>query len=365
MRVATYNIEWFDALFDAEDRLLADDQPAKRKLHPALTGEGLTRRAQADAIAAVLRAIDADAVLIVEAPNSGARSGRDTVRALSGFAAAYGLRQRAVVHGFASTTHQELALLYDPDRLTARHDPLGERLDPADAMRAALRPDDSIRWGRPFPGAPRFDGAAAWAPGPDQAPERIAYTRPPLEIAAVWRPTGAAVRLIGFHLKSLRARNVQDPDAVRRRHLGQCVWLRARIDEHLSVGDAVIALGDLNQRLHATVADPNAEPPPLFGRRGRASLMEPPPGLPGDRRLWCGADGEMPLEPTVYWPVETGLAGARVDEILISRHFWSDRPRWRTWNWLGGAPDVAPELAAALRRGSDHVPLTLDLALEA
>ncbi len=405
MRLGLWNIEWFDALFDAEDRLLADAAPSKRP--------GVTRRDQVEAIGGVLRALDADAFLIAEAPNDGARSGRSTVRALEGFAAAFGLRQNRALHGFSSTTHQELALLYDPARIVARHDPMGARLDAAEARRAPLDPRDPARWGAPFPAAPRFDGAAAWRPQADAPVERIAFTRPPLE-AALCDPGGAwRCRLIGFHLKSLRARPGADLEAVRRRHLGQCVWLRARIDEHLSAGDPLIALGDLNQRgvgegpASRAVADDAAAAigeaaAPGWGTRGRAALMSPPPGLAGERRLRCGAPG-APRAASVRWRTpEDAPAAARVDEILASPALWAAAGPWRVWAPWSTAPEVPaevappraenagpdaaydrepgaigaeaveagratapgrrrPELVAAIEAASDHAPITLDL----
>ena len=73
MRIATWNVEWFDALFDDGGRLLHDAVPARRG--------AFTRAVQADAIAHVLRAVDPDLVLIVEAPDSnGRRSTTDALR---------------------------------------------------------------------------------------------------------------------------------------------------------------------------------------------------------------------------------------------------------------------------------------------
>ncbi|MEO1329382.1 MAG: endonuclease [Pseudomonadota bacterium] len=350
MRLATFNVEWFDALFDAQDRLLADDAPSKRL--------GVSRRAQAEAIASVLRGLDPDAILILEAPNQGARSGRSTVAALEHFAERYALRQRTALVGFGSPTHQEIALMLDPERISARHDPMGERCAAEEALADPLEPFDPERWGRPFPGAPRFDGAAAWRAAPEAAPEKIRFSRPPLEAALVWRPSGRAFRLIGFHLKSLRPRAEQDPQSVRRRHLGQCVWLRGRIDEHLTVGDAVIALGDLNQRTAV-----EAEEPATFGRRGRTTLIEPPaiPLGPRERRLWCGPSERGVRRPTVHWREPDGRpAAARVDEILISSELWPLNPRWRVWNADAEAPT---DLRDALDAASDHSPITLDLEI--
>lgn len=114
MRLATYNVEWFANLFDEHDTLMIDDNWSGRR--------DVTRAAQAEALAVVFTALDADAVLVVEAPNTG--RDQSTVRALEAFASAFDLRARRAIMGFANDTHQEIALMYDPDVITVGHDPV-------------------------------------------------------------------------------------------------------------------------------------------------------------------------------------------------------------------------------------------------
>jgi hypothetical protein len=59
LRVATWNVEWFSHLFARDDRLLPDNHPSGR--------EGVTRGDQAAAIGIVLTALDADALMVIEA----------------------------------------------------------------------------------------------------------------------------------------------------------------------------------------------------------------------------------------------------------------------------------------------------------
>ena len=66
MRLATWNIQWFDHLFDERSRLHDDGGRGGR--------EGVTRHEQTQAIAHVLRAIDADAVMVIEAPDARRRT---------------------------------------------------------------------------------------------------------------------------------------------------------------------------------------------------------------------------------------------------------------------------------------------------
>ena len=116
LRLGTWNVEWMNALFDDAGRLREDDGPSARY--------GISRRDQLAAIGVVLAAMDPDALVVVEAPDTNGR--RSTVRALETLAAACDLRARSALIGYPSETEQEIALLYDPDRITARHDPKGE-----------------------------------------------------------------------------------------------------------------------------------------------------------------------------------------------------------------------------------------------
>ena len=120
LRLATYNVEWFNALFDDDGDLLADDAPSARY--------GVTRRDQLSALRRVFRALDADGIMVIEAPDTGSK--RSSVRALERFAHTFGLRTRRAITGFVSETEQEITLLYDPARLTPRHDPKGSSPHP-------------------------------------------------------------------------------------------------------------------------------------------------------------------------------------------------------------------------------------------
>jgi len=226
MRLATYNVEWFANLFDQSVRLLVDDDWSGR--------QGVTRATQIEALAKVFTALDADAVMVIEAPNSGRK--QNTVRALEGFAAAFKLRTRKALIGFINDTHQEIALLYDPDALRVRHDPLGEETGKKGS-----------------PDAPRFDGVFRIDLDIDATEDLVRFSKPPLELA-LRTSGGAEIRLIGAHLKSKAPHGARTRDEVmrlsianRRKQLAQAIWLRSRIDGHLAQGDSLILMGDLNE----------------------------------------------------------------------------------------------------------------------
>ena len=203
MRLVTYNVTWFDALFDRSGRLIDDGGASGLP--------GVTRAEQTAALARVFAALDADAVMVIEAPDTSRR--RDGAAALEHFAERFGLRARRALLGFVNLTQQEIALLYDPDVLEARHDPRGET-DPG------------------APGLPRFDGTFRIDLDIDGTLDRVQFSKPPLEVAATTR-SGRRLRLIGVHAKSKAPHGARDPQrgppdspfAARRRQLAQCLWL--------------------------------------------------------------------------------------------------------------------------------------------
>ncbi|MGB0570338.1 MAG: hypothetical protein ACPGK3_09315 [Paracoccaceae bacterium] len=73
MRIATYDVEWFDALFDRNSNPLIDHNWSSRY--------NVIRADQWHAVGRVMRVIDADCILVVQAPNH--KTGRSTVRQLS------------------------------------------------------------------------------------------------------------------------------------------------------------------------------------------------------------------------------------------------------------------------------------------
>uniref|UniRef100_UPI003D116EB8 hypothetical protein n=1 Tax=Sedimenticola sp. TaxID=1940285 RepID=UPI003D116EB8 len=98
LRIATYNVEWFNSLFADDGSLLEDREWSAR--------HNVTRADQLAALGIVFTALDADAVLVVEAPDDNRR--RSTVRALETFAHACGLRARKALLGFRNATQQEI-----------------------------------------------------------------------------------------------------------------------------------------------------------------------------------------------------------------------------------------------------------------
>lgn len=341
LRLATYNVEWFNALFDDQGHLLADAELSARFK--------TTRAEQITALGIVFTALDADGVMIIEGPDQGSK--RSTVRALENFARNFGLRARKAVHGFASDTEQEIAFLYDPDRIKALHLPLGE---PAPAAGAA--------------GAPRFDTGLRADLDLDGAEELIRFSKPPLELAL--SAEGRALRLIGVHAKS-KAPHGQVTAAEfsrisidnRRKQLAECQWLRRRVDSHLLAGDSLIVMGDFNDGPGLD------EYEKLFGHSGveiALGLNEPPAMRLYDPHADMALSNRMGLSPTTarFWLApKKRYFEALLDFIMLSPDLVALGPEWRIWHPFNDPAALAvPELRDALLTASDHFPVTLDFS---
>ncbi|MBF9061124.1 endonuclease [Rhodobacterales bacterium HKCCSP123] len=332
LRIATYNVEWFNALFDDDGRLLSDNRWSAR--------QNVTRRQQVEALTTVFRAMDADAVMVVEAPDISRH--RNGAVALANFAHAAGIRAREVCFGFANDTQQELMLLYDPDVITARHDPVEL-------------------------GAPRFDGQYRIDLDVDATEDVVEFSKPPLEMR-LDTPLGP-LRMIGVHVKSKAPHGARDPDHAmkiaitnRRKQLAQCIWLRRRIEAHLGEGAPLIVLGDLNDGPGLDVYEE------LFGRSGVEIVMG-----------WGDGDGALMFDPHAakalerrivaapttarfYIASEGRYLSALLDYIFVSPDLRDAARRWRVWHPFedpGCWEDEA--LRDALLMASDHFPVTLDL----
>ena len=343
LRIATYNVEWFTELFDDADQFLNDDTPSIR--------HETTRSQQFAAIGAVLTAMDADAVLIVEAPDQSEQ--RSTIRALERFAAQFSLRARRAVMGFPSHTRQEIALLYDPDVMTVRHDPMGVA-DPASA-------------------APRFDMDYRYDLNGDGVPENIGFSKPPFEMAAQIHG-GPNLRLIGVHTKSKAPRGTRSKAQFvaqsienRRKQLADCFWLRGRVAEVLAGDTPLIVLGDFNDGPGLD------EYERLFGHSGvevvlgrdappSAKLFDPNVAKAGRNR--DGSSGQGPSSSRFYLPQKRGYFEALLDFIMVSPDLAALRPNWRIWHPLRDPAIMKnPALATALLKASDHFPVSIDINL--
>lgn len=351
LRLATWNICWFANLFDQDDRLITNDERSAMY--------GVSKAAQGAAIARVLRAVDADLCVILEAPDTGRRN--DTIRALEGFAATEGLRQSRALIGFESQTEQEIALLYDPAVVAARHDPIGPLLNETEAEQ-----------GNRDKQAPRFDQVYPLDLDGDGEIDLHRFSKPPIEAVIDWIAPGASFRLIGVHAKSKAphgAKNAVDAARIsllnRRKQLAQCAWLRERVEDHLTSEDDLVVLGDFNDGPGQDKYER------MFGRSGVEVVMGDP-GSPATllrnpyTRRKLTPYGARPSTARFYDRDTEGYLNALIDFVMLSPGF-ADRtaPVWRIWHPFDDQACFTDEpLRAALLEASDHLPVSVDLVLD-
>lgn len=344
MRIATYNVEWFTELFDNSDHLREDTRMSGR--------EEISREDQITALGIVFERIDADIVMIIEAPDQSHR--RDTVVALERFAERFGLRTSKALIGFANTTQQEIAVLYDPNKLSVSHDPIGvETSEPR------------------HNGNTRFDGEFF----DDASDEMVTFSKPPLELA-VKTDSGFVFRMIGVHLKSKAPHGARSARQVRRisianrkKQQAQAAWLRHRIEQHLAAEESLIVLGDLNDgpgldNDEYNLGRSTVEIVMGLGIKDRAvgvkeTLFDP--------HAVDGLSSKLgPIRPTSRFYIEEKrhYIQALLDYIMVSQDLMAKRPVWQIWH-----PFDMPEcledttMRTALLVASDHFPVTLDIEL--
>lgn len=340
-RFATYNVEWFNALFDDAGRMLDDREPSTRYK--------TTRGEQLAALAIVFTAMDADGITIIEAPDTNGR--RSTVKALETFARAAGLRARKAIIGYPSETEQEIAFLYDPDRLTVRHSPQGH---------------PSTTHGSHD--APRFDTTFRYDLDADNISETIRFSKPPLELA-VTTSGGSRLRTISVHAKSKNPYGAIGREAQirlsienRRKQLAQCLWLRQRVDGHLTAGDSLLVMGDFNDGPGIDEFEK------LFGHSGIEIVLGtgPDPAThltdPHAAMALQSKVGIMPTSARFYIAPQKRFFEALLDFIMVSPDLAARGPDWRIWHPFNDPQIMAvPELREALLQASDHFPVTIDL----
>lgn len=341
LRLATYNVEWFNALFDDNGRLLQDREPSTRYK--------ISRGEQLAALGIVFTALDADGVVIIEAPDTNGK--RSTIKALENFAKTCGLRARKALIGFPSETEQEIAFLYDPDRLTVRHDPKGN------ASTSHGSAD-----------APRFDGTFRYDLDADMVYESIRFSKPPLELA-VTTNGGTRLRLIGVHAKSKNPYGAVGREAQirlsienRRKQLAQCLWIRQRVEAHLAAGDSLVVLGDFNDGPGIDEFEK------LFGHSGVEIVIgttSDPSLLLTDPHATMALQSKVGFQPTTarfYLAPQKRFFEALLDFMMVSPDLAAKAPEWRIWHPFND-PRILdfPDLREALLTASDHFPVTLDL----
>lgn len=333
LRICSYNIEWFDHLFEKDNSLKT----------------GTEEKARLTAIGNVIKAIDPDLLGIVEAPNTSASGPESTVTKLEKFASSADLRIKKAMTGFISGGIQELALLYDPSKVTVTHSP-GGKADPKNN--------------------PRFDGEYYHDTDEDQIKEIYKHYRPPLEAKVKIIQSGEEFKLMLAHTKSKGIFDSMDMVHLERENFRNCLklyaecdWIRLRVDEWLGkdAKGRVIVMGDFNDGPGMDYYE---------GKYGR-SAIEIVMGdiFAPDRVLHnlCGkpkwtSKGWEPASARFKERMTGDQVNVLIDHILCSASIKPSQDKAHNiWNPYEN--NIAKPYKDDLSKASDHFPVSLDLNL--
>ena len=321
MKIASYNIEWMNTLFDNGKIDNNNNEWSSRF--------GVTKQDQLNAIAKVIRIVDADAFLILEAPNE--YEAGATIAALEGFAQHFGLRQTRAVIGTASGTDQEIAFLYDPEKMNAK-----------------FRPHKG-------PNPPKFSDEFKLKIDSDHA-ETYKFSKPPLELDVHDKITKQNFKIIGAHFKTKAPHGARNDEQAkryglknRRKQIAQATWLRAQVE---TIKEPLIVAGDFNDG------------------PGQDDLER----IIGQSSIDILTHGGALFDPTIENP--NGYTTARFfnredkkfKEALIDFVFVNPKMRpmiekWEIWHPLNHAKISAiPEWQDAFLTASDHYPVSIQIS---
>ncbi|NIP28910.1 MAG: endonuclease [Phycisphaerae bacterium] len=331
LRMCSYNIEWFNHLFNKDNSLKNGAEETER----------LT------AIKNVLTSIQPDFIGIVEAPNTSADGQESTVKKLEAFANFAGLPTKKAVTGFVSPGTQEIAALYNPAKLTVVHAPGGD---------ANLKKN------------PPFDGEFFFDTDDDRIKEVYKHYRPPLEVLVTVEGTGRNFNVIVVHSKSKGIFNSADMLHWERESLrnrlklyAECEWIRRHVDELLKAQKDVIVMGDMNDGPGMDYYEIK------YGRSAievvMGDIFEPGRILlnHGGKPKWT-SKGWKPSSARFKDTITEKYVNVLIDHVLASSGLpvVADKPH-KIWNPFEN--DDAKPLKSDLLKASDHFPVTLDLDL--
>lgn len=330
LRLCSYNLEWFDNLFDHRNQMLTDTKSVTRL----------------EAVASVIKQIDADLTGIVEAPGTTASTGKSTVACLESFAAHHGLRQNKAMIGFASRGRQEIAVLYDPSRVSVDHDPGGK-------TSSTKNPP----FNKPF----EFDSDE------DGVREIYAHYRPPLEARVTRLDTGASFHLAVVHAKSkgIFSKNdlihyQREEMRNRRKLFAECSHIRLRIDDWLDDARSVVIMGDINDGPGMDAVEFRFARSAVETVMGHVFNPEKIVKSWGGKPKW-GNFGFEPSSARFTDRFTEDPVNVLIDHVLVSLDLKvAGADPHLVWNPY--QLDAAKPHKKMLRAASDHFPVTLDLA---
>jgi hypothetical protein len=334
IKVATWNIEHFNHYFN-DDNSLKTSPEAIEKF---------------EAIASILNNhVQADLIGIVEAPNTTTTTGnQNVVEKLENFASAYGLSTQKAITGFPSRGTQELAILYDEQKMTLAHQPEG----------SATSHTKNVRFDKVF----HFDA------DDDKIKEIYQHYRPPFEVKINLKDSGEELWLLLVHAKSKGIFNAVDRinlERISRRNrlklYAECTWIRQRIEHWLEKGRKIMVMGDINDGPGMDLYEMR------YGRSAVEIIMgdifEPKKLLINTLgRPKYGNYGWVPASASFRDRITEDFINVLIDHILLSQDIKTVNNSARVWNPFQAAKDDPIRSQRDLfLKASDHFPVSVEL----
>ncbi|MHC4757243.1 MAG: endonuclease/exonuclease/phosphatase family protein [Planctomycetota bacterium] len=330
LRICSYNIEWFNHLFNSDNSLKT----------------GAEEQERLGAIGNVLSHINPDLVGIVEAPNETVDGQQSTVAKLENFATSAQLPIQSAVIGFVSGGTQEIAALYNPNRLTVSHAPGG---------RANSKKN------------PPFDREFLFDTDNDRIKEQYKFYRPPLELQLRETQTNSEFNVIVVHTKSKGIFNNMDmlhwereSHRNRLKLFAECTWIRRHVEQLLDDNRDLVVMGDVNDGPGMDFYEFK------YGRSAVETIMgnifEPDRIL----RAYSGepkwtSKGWKPSSARFKDRFTETYVNVLIDHILVSQDLAVVDGSYKIWNPF--EDDDANAIRGDLLASSDHFPVTLDIDL--
>jgi hypothetical protein len=329
LRLCSYNVEWFNHLFNKDNSLKNGEKEQKR----------------IKALHNVFEHIRADFVGILEAPNSSSDGKESTIKKLENFAQSKNLPVGKALTGYISGGNQEIAVMYNPDKLSVEHSPGGKSNSKSN---------------------PPFDGEFYFDTDEDRIKELYKHYRPPLEVQVIGKNNNVRFKVIVAHTKSKGIYDSIDiirweRESIRNRLklFAECEWIRRRVEEWLEDGSEVVVMGDFND-------GPGMDYYELkYGRSAIEIIMgdvfEPDLILRSymGRPKWT-SNGWKPASARFKDRMTESYVNVVIDHILISSGLsGAGELVYKVWNPF--EEEEAKPIKNDLLIASDHFPITLDL----
>jgi hypothetical protein len=334
-KICAYNIKWFENQFNADNSLKTFGSSKKDK----------SLQAQRDGIIAALKAVKPDILGIVEAPNTTSTVGaQSTIEKLNNFLALMGWVNYEVMTGYISPGRQELAVIYDTTKFSAKHSKGGSSGSKKN---------------------PPFDEVLYFDTDDDAIKEVYEFYRPPLEVEFTELASGEKLNLILMHSKSkgvftnvdllhLERESIKN----RKKLFAECSWVRNRVEEWIDDGKRVVVMGDINDGPGMDYYESN------FGKSAvellLGDLFDNKHILihPGGRPKW-GPYGWEPSTTRFKDPITERLVNAQIDHIMLTKDISYTAGSYKIWNPLN--LDEAKPIKKELKNASDHFPVTIEI----